>query len=395
MRLSNGYLAMTYLFAVATTKWHLLGVEVFAQKLQQQYGSLTGAVLLRHHPVSGDLLSKKDLPWAEETEISIVKYSERRSFLENLRLLITLPVLAILPLRNRIWPVRSPVHIAAPIQTPWSAVIDTIGLWMLVVRGARVYRIDEGFSSYIPDAFWSSKRSRENYDSIDSRLLLLLRSKLDDLQKWLFKHLDTVLLTEDRCLFEIDKEEETMIPRETIVTNYAQAVRNLDESLKSTTAIRRIDSIPIALVITQPWSEGGELEADKEARLLERLLKFLFSRGFCLRLKIHPRETPHKYNLIVEKMGSKDLAIVDGNMLAESLFTELGPDDAVVGFFSTALLNAKMFYQRSVFTVPDAWMSTVDAPTELIETQRLFLRYTRLLIKDVSYIPQANKSDVI
>lgn len=101
---------------------------------------------------------------------------------------------------------------------------------------------------------------------------------------------------------------------------------------------------PIALFVTQPWSELNQLTADEEKNIITKYINAL-GHKYDIYLKMHPREEKNKY------MGFFGAKIIDSDIPVEMFFLELSKDDLVVGFNSTAMVNAAFIFQLKVLSM--------------------------------------------
>lgn len=374
------------IFASAITKWHALGVSAWVNSHIPSSTNVSGCMLIRPHSITGYLLDQEDIGWAVDTNVRVIRYDGDRSLLENLLLLVKLPLLTLLVLRNKVSPPKQPIYIASPVMTPWVIVLDNVGIYKLLRRGVNVARLDEGFSSYIPASMWSTKLARENRGGSSSGFLRLVKHRIESVRRWLLAQLDLILSYEDRLLFDVDESRQLMIAKEKVVSEYAREIHHLaNNTTQRSLEVTSTGALPVLLLLTQPWSEGDELTAEKELVLLRRVIEIGQSRGYTIHIKVHPRERKGKYSTLVSHGDTEEVVLLDGDAVAEEVFAELREQDIVVGFFSTALLTAKLFYGRNAYVVPEKWLEDVGAPEDLVDNQSLFCRYTREILSDFDH----------
>lgn len=366
-------------FAAAVSPWHALGVDVWLKSLPKRSAGYAGTVLLRRHPFSGMLLSSEDFHVAPGMGIKCKERTKPITYsYRAFRISAVLITVSILPLRN-LFGTSRPVLIASPVTVPWSSVVEEIGVVRLLRDGARIFLLDEGFSTYVSSSMWHKRTERESGEAASGNSSTHLRAIVRKLWRaWSDKVLKA-MLAEDRALFQVNRDKVLLTPRDNICSQYRAALRGDETAVCSEDELQRSSAKPIALLLTQPWSEGGELVAEKESALLQRVIGYLSNIGFAVRLKVHPREKVGKYDWLLSEscVGCDDLTVFGAGVMAECLFEHLSSDDIVVGFFSTSLINAKVFYSKKVAVVPISWMLDVGSPAELLEYQELFLKLTR------------------
>ncbi len=100
------------------------------------------------------------------------------------------------------------------------------------------------------------------------------------------------------------------------------------------------ESRPSVLMLTQPFSEYGQIALEEEVRVLATLADAGDALGVRVLVKPHPREDTSKY----DGTGLRErVEFARGNFPAEEILESLAPL-AVVGYNSTTLLNASLMY---------------------------------------------------
>jgi len=193
-------------------------------------------------------------------------------------------------------------------------------------RLASAYRpmfsvIDEGFGNYVSKRVWglADKLDRQKKGQKQFEFVQLLRTKVLEVSYNLLKIMAVKYIgTEYRLLF--NNEEGKLISNESVVSSYKGIIARRAEGYEVIEKTR-----PIAVIITQPFSEYRQISLTYELDLIETVIDILIQRDFHIIMKPHPREIVDKYIPILTKRESELVELSNQKMLIEDLFPELDP----------------------------------------------------------------------
>ncbi|ADD03733.1 uncharacterized protein Nmag_0136 [Natrialba magadii ATCC 43099] len=131
------------------------------------------------------------------------------------------------------------------------------------------------------------------------------------------------------------------------------------------------------VMLTQPFSETGQITQEEEYRIVSDLISELGDLGYQILLKPHPREHANKYKNLI---GRNDVEIL-GNEKGEPIERQIAKYDAhaVIGYNSTALLTISAFYDLDVYTAEPFLRNktTYESDIRFSEvTEGLLIEYT-------------------
>jgi hypothetical protein len=123
---------------------------------------------------------------------------------------------------------------------------------------------------------------------------------------------------------------------------------------------------PLAIIVTQPFSEYGQLSVEYELNITETVVNILVQRGISVAIKPHPRETVDKYTSSLTKFKSEQIELIQQKTPVEDFFM-LDPA-CIIGYTSTSLVNARVLYNIPTISIINILLETTNA--EMLNVQK-------------------------
>lgn len=223
--------------------------------------------------------------------------------------------------------------------------------------------IDEGLQTYMSKDVANSVRKLHTPNKRAKSLAII--TSVETMVSHICYHLLEFMAvkcinTENRFVFH--KEQGRLIPNESVVNSYKSVIVKRGEvkgKVEKTS--------PLAIILTQPFSEYGQVSFKYELDLIENVIDILLQTGFDILLKPHPRETIGKYDPVLTKFESERVKLSYHKEPAESLFPSLDPD-CIIGYTSTALLIANTMYNIPAISIID--MLSAGTEDEFVRLHR-------------------------
>lgn len=313
------------------TPWHALGLQAAIENLYPQ-GS--GLVIFTPHPRDGYLLSPEAFS-SIGASLQFCRVSETDSASPpRLVARAVSTLLGFLVTRYK-KSERQPIGIITPGHrfNPYARLFAKPPL--IPQYYPEFVSIDTGLGAYF-DVEQPTDASNEKQDSKQSTARRLYEATVEHAKD---SHFSRVPLR-DRSLFH--KEDGTLVANEAIVRQYCSVLPE-----------KRPEPNDIALIVTQPWSELGIIDRDTEMSVLEEAIESLQAEYNPV-IRPHPREDPTKYDTLCHGSGA---TVEASDAPLEKELAQISPVLAV-GFTSTALLTARVFYDIPAYSlvgqIPDS-----------------------------------------
>lgn len=311
------------------TKWHLYGmlsylVEVYGEEKLEKFDIEVYSI---RHSENGYLLSSKDIPYRNmsfhyEDELSM----DRKKILKNM---------------SAFWgnsKKRNPEVILMfannILVRKMIAYVDKLGY---AKKNLQVILVDDGIGSYLSEKVWKKCEEAEGGIHLRNQMKSLISNLLRvavNAKEW------HMLLIEDGHLKKLHTKGYFTVIMHDVEKSARKQLIDFKEQYKDT---------PVALFITQPWSENNQISVTEEKRIIDEVVLEL-SKSYCVIVKKHPRENKRKYDL-------KNVVVLGGEYPAEFYLCALKKNDIVIGFNSTALINAAVVFNLNTYTVSDRVVS--------------------------------------
>lgn len=316
--------------ARVNTPWTMMGLEVW---LDAHRGA-RGLVFV----TPSTLTTRTTVPpatrraWAEHPGVTVIDVAPHGSALAYRRTLLrravglplALPTIAV-RLRG-----RDPITFVGPRRPDSSLLFDLGGIAATLGRAPRFEVLDEGYGG-APVLGWHS----------------LLANGQDVLQ-WAIRSAWEV---EDHFLATPKGPDEALVSRYRATLERHVEQRSLDRRAR-----------PIALLITSYWAHHGWMTEENERRMFRDMASALDRRGYAIRLKQHPRETPHRYDADIAGLALSDFGILPQNIVAEAYLANLDARrDIVVGPLSNTHYTAQVLFDLPAIVVSAAPYDAAEA----------------------------------
>lgn len=315
------------------TPWHLMGLEA---ELLKNDTLNNGIVIILPHPKDGILINEKNLSSLKSKRLDyyILDDSIDNSINSKVRgvflKIFTLLKCAILNNRNRDYKIK--------IISPLFLDLNNVGLFSfqsLLQNQISFLLIDEGIGTYAPKSFWEyiNAKERGNQKNINR----VIREKLIEIIK-------RRGLVEYQFLFTLN-DDKKLIEDKSVVEKYknllfGERINNVHEK----------NETKKALIATQPLSENNIITLEKEIESIENSINKIYNDFDKIFIKAHPREMREKYLLLSTKY--KKIEVLDQKVSIEKIILDSRPQ-VIIGFNSTALINAKVFFNIPAYTISD------------------------------------------
>lgn len=356
--------------ATAMTPWHALGVMAALDNL----GFATsgrGIIIIRAHPKDGFVVEPQ--AFRSISTATIVKDPATPPEQQGLLVAAAESARAFLPARRT---KKRPLAIISPMQP------NVRLLRLLSDAGIRSrYRpqpllVDEGLATYFPSQL-RQPIERVDRPMREGRLVGHLKRRGANMtrsfMRWRWQH---------RNFFLLESSAAGLRPAEEVLSCYRG--RLAPDRERPSTPNGEV------FVLSQPYSEYGAIQPNKEARLLVHLHQHIQSLGYLPRVKLHPRESPQKYEAAFRDAGICPQYLPLKESL-EVLLRGMHPS-AVLGYTSTALVTAPLFFDVPSFTAAEALARDADVEW-LRETASTFAELTRSIVSPIHDLAPAEAAE--
>lgn len=377
--------------AVILTRWHALGFEAWLMRQHRKGHRPQGIVVLRPHRKFGPSVEPGDLSYTAQ-------------FPEIERIPVALPsrhplfgrfpqpwrtVRRFAWLGNRYRPHSALIHPPLTLLSPyrpnfdWLTMLDSEAI--LAHREIRFVLLDEGLSTYFPERIWQFSRQSDGHQQWKTRLKDRFNQVLESTKQGLEGLLSRQFMVNPRFLFETPVNE-YLQPIADIVADYSWLFQWYHEQNPVTIAVRDSRK-PLALFVSQSWGENGQLSPEAMLDATRIVIDSLQKKNYRVLIKPHPHEDPQKYEPLLADNSAA--ALFTEPMPLEQLLPALQPGDIVVGYNSTALVNARLFYEIPAFTMADMLLDHPQTGAWYREFQHVFRQLSRKLVADFGQVPHA------
>ena len=236
--------------------------------------------------------------------------------------------------------------------------------------------LDEGIATHMPAKLWGSidKLICQEKEPGYFQVTRFLRVKM------LFNAANLIRIMGGKCLaiekrFLSEKSHGKLVPNRRITGLYRNMIEKRAAKYKKAGKNK-----PVAIIITDPLLPYDEANLAEESHFMEAVINILIDIGFAVVIKPHPTELMNKYSHLSAEFKPEQVKIVQKKMSAEILFSTIKPD-CVIGYDSTALVNASIIYNIPAIRITDILLSKVYyRPIKL--SSEYFKRLTSLILYD-------------
>lgn len=313
--------------ASAVSHWHALGIDAEINNNEElnQYG---GIIFISAHPKDGFLIDSNDFICSRSPiiKIAMVNPIQTRPH-ELIRLAIKLII-------NKIKNKTDNFYLLSPM-TPKLLPLCLFTETFLVNNYRLNYiLIDEGIGTYLSNSIWKrvQEDDKNNHDILESLITQLKNGIFKIFNAFFYK----CISIENRFLFKNVKNN--LRVNTTVRDNYKKLLITNSDGYPL--------QGPVALFVTNPYSEYNYIDVTDEYNIVKEIVQLLIKNGFEVMIKPHPREKHNKYQKLIYNGNIK---ILNKNNPVEKEIGLIKPS-VIVGFMSTALLTAKVIFNIPAFT---------------------------------------------
>lgn len=302
------------------TKWHLYGMLAF---LIEQYGN---AIFDRNIEVyvtsrgeQGYALSKEDMPYdnlafnrdtnIHVTNISLFKLLFLNKSKSNSEILVLCA--------NNLVPRK---------------ILSSLSIDELKNNKIQVIAVDDGVGSYLSDKVWEKCSEGESKSAYKDKIKVHVANSLN--KKFMLKKWHMLSINDNGKLMPLHTEGYTTVIRHDIKRIFNDELNSFREKFRDKKK---------AIIITQPWSETNQISSNEELDIIKSVVNKIQGE-YKVFIKPHPRERNGKYKF-------NDVDVLGREFPAEFYFYAFDSNDIVIGFDSTALVNAALLFKLNTFTL--------------------------------------------
>jgi len=359
--------------------WHAMGVDALVHKISQNENRRpSGIVVVVPHQKDGFVIGKDDFVCQRFATVEFC-YLDLMSKTQK-----TITSSAVESFRRRRWNLLIAMRNIKKADKGNSHKLRIASLMYPSKSFLRVFRnkrladryypvfslLDEGLASYMTDDVWEliSKAhtqwpsQRKGFEhrwvaSVIGRVMMAVSEIPRSLvARYVTRYIDQVaekcVDIENLSLFQ--KQQGGLVLNEDIANSYKYIIEERGKLHEQFEKAR-----PLAIVLTQPFSEYEQVTLACELDIMEAVIAILVQTGFDVLAKPHPREVTEKYLPILTKFKSEQVTLVKHKMPVEELFSAIGPD-CVVGYTSTALAVASTVFDIPAITIVDMLLGVTD-----------------------------------
>lgn len=337
-----------FFVAWTTSHWHAIGVDAFIYDLSQRENKkLRGVITIVPHPKDGFVINEADFICKNfaDVEFCFLDVSPKNQKFTIFRVIKFIKnefdiLLAIKNIRNKNKNKNKKEIYIVSVMTPNINFLQKFRNKHLACKYSPVFSlIDEGTATYMTKKVWKIARELENQnkESKHFEFARVIELKIVEIvNSFLEKIALNYISTENRFLFS--KKQDKLIPIWAVINSYKNVLekrKRYIEKVKNTE--------PLAIIVTQPFSEYGRVPLEYELNLTETVVNIIVQKGLSVAIKPHPRETMDKYTSILTKFKSEQIELIQQKAPVEDFFLTLNPV-CVIGYTSTSLVNARVLY---------------------------------------------------
>lgn len=234
--------------------------------------------------------------------------------------------------------------------------------------------IDEGLAIYFRSKNrWGLEAKRNGATSVQL-LKIYMRDHI------LIKILNRFLRLNSRlinCNLLMSDAEGNLVASQEMVGHYKQIIKKSVSRLN--VKIAEVQNKYI-LINTQPLDLNGE----QEIRLLEKVINVLKEYGYQVVLKPHPREND------IKKYNTLNISIDHNSRYSQEVILEStnNKPDYIIGYYSTSLITAKLFYDISALSIAPLALKEIDMPGEIRDDMVSFMKCFSKMVKGIESMNQ-------
>jgi len=308
----------------AKTPWHALGIDA---ELASSSGE-SGIVLIVPHSIDGYLLSPSSFESTQYHDIDFYRFTgtpdSDLNIMDYSRIVYSSVLGYVIPLFLG----NDEIKVIVPDDRHQTLARAFTYPSVCSLGRPKYVSVDEGLGRYFD--FEEDDESEDGTETGPSVRDFYYRT-LQMTEQAYFKRVPQ----QDNALFSV--VDGKLVANEDIIQRYQAVLPSTEDK----------DGNIEGLLLTQPFVERDRISDSDMTDLVYEMIS-LFTSDQTVALKPHPRENVGRY----ERIDERELKILDKETPLEKIFPEYDPE-TVVGFTSTALLTAHLFYNAESVSVID------------------------------------------
>lgn len=346
--------------AWAISHWHAIGVDAFIYDLSQRENKkLRGVIIISPHPKDGFVINEADFICKIFSEVEFCFLDVNPKVQQFIVFRVSKFIkkafdilLATKNIRNKNKN-KKEIYIVS-VMNPNINFLQIFRNKHLASKYSPAFSlIDEGIGTYMSRKVWKivGELDSQNKKSKHFEFVRVIKSKISEIVNNFLKDITLRHINlENRFLFS--KKNDELIPIWIVANSY----KNVFEKRKM--HIKKVKNAgSLAIIVTQPFSEYGQLSLEYELNIIESVVNILVQRGLSIAIKPHPRETVDKYTSILTKFKSEQIELIQQKTPVEDFFLMLNPA-CVIGYTSTSLVNAVFLYNIPAINMTNILLET-------------------------------------
>lgn len=348
------------LLAYAYTPWHVHGVLAVVRYIETCGIEVKGVVCLCKHPQAGLILDESYF-LSCKSSLSIFEYEpENGGYLH----IINYIKKTILPsdLCGKKYFLIIPNRFEPMVHARFSEGMHSDNIESFV--------IDEGLATYMRSETDFYKEALEHSGNIIRKAWIRFRLGMID-SRYIKKISRVHLLNDFKLLM---KTSDSLGVNDLSVPFYRKVIAEGGMNIPGEQLCMYEDSV---IINTQPFWDEGTINNNEDVNILIEFCRKCAEQNLHLVIKPHPREKNlDRYDCL------RDYAFIETrkNITQESIIAALDIKPlAIVGFSSTTLISAKIFYDIPTYSLVQLWDYDKIDPELSIEEQRFFHTFSSIL----------------
>lgn len=320
--------------AFAVTPWHAHGIDSAIKMLCDNGVKLKGIIVIYPHALSGILLDENNFIYKNKGnfKFAILEFQREKVLLKSLIEQIKYLYSKTDEDSRKLYFVKA-----------WRPNCQLSGKIYSKLKGIRIHHIivDEGLATYLNT--WKSNLKMSNINIVS-----IMRAG-----KRLLTYIQQDILFNGMIRKKHDYTQMTvLIKKGSVLEKNSFAIKYYKEIIKAHAKDIDIETVePMknkVVICTQPYFDAGDVRNDADLDIYKLLCDQCRRKGIEIVIKPHPREKS------IERLKNSGMGVIDVGMYSqESILAALGDNKpvALIGFNSTALINAVLFFDIPVMSV--------------------------------------------
>lgn len=366
-----------HFIANAISHLHAVAIDAFVWELSNNKNNLRGIIIVYPNPKDGFVINEDDFICNKFAEIDFYFFDDREktTSVYNRMQKFLLDFLNTLLNIRKINKENIHLYLIFPKTSP-SCLFKKIFRHKSLSSKYNpvIVQVEEGIGTYI------SKKMLKNINKDYMRMNILKNMPFQNIFLEIYYLRDDFIVNLEKniLLRNITKETRNLLKKkydcfkvnDNVLRTYKEVLKLYDKNIN-------IECKKSVLMLSDPLSEHGVISEREELKLIELIIQSVTKMGFQFLLKPHPRENVDKFNELSEKYIFN---IVQNDLPVESILHSLNPP-YVLGYWSTALINASILYEINSVSLLDILANTdgkiINRSIELKEIMREHVTFVK------------------